>query len=108
MPERRTVRHPVSPVPEWTKKLMPEPVPYRNNGDPVRYRNDPVTDWDTGCRNKNDDAGGIGVDRCPAMHKINIIIYEVYKGQHPVWIAQSLFKKVVKIPDLLYVRQTEY
>jgi hypothetical protein len=43
------------------------------------------------------------VDRCPAMHKINIIIYEVYKGQHPVWIAQSLYKKVVKIPDLLYV-----
>ncbi len=30
MPECRTVRHPVSPVPEWTKMLMPEPFQYRN------------------------------------------------------------------------------
>jgi hypothetical protein len=27
----------------------------------------------------------------------------VYKEQPPVWIAQSLYKKLVKIPDLLYV-----
>jgi hypothetical protein len=45
----RTVRHPVSPVPEWTKIPMPEPVRYRNKGT-----------WDTGCRNT--DAGGIELD----------------------------------------------
>jgi hypothetical protein len=32
MRECRTVRHPVSPVQEWTKMRMPEPVRYRNNG----------------------------------------------------------------------------
>ncbi len=32
MPECRTVRHPVSPVPEWTKMPMPGPVRYRNKG----------------------------------------------------------------------------
>ncbi len=32
IPECRTVRHPVSPVPEWIKIPMPEPVRYRNKG----------------------------------------------------------------------------
>ncbi len=58
-----TVRHPVSPVPEWTTLPMPEPVRYRNKGTQsgtgmIRYRNDPVPDWDTGCRN----VGGIDLD----------------------------------------------
>ncbi len=30
MPECRTVRHPVSPVPDWKKLTMPKPVRYRN------------------------------------------------------------------------------
>jgi hypothetical protein len=30
MPECRTVRHLISPVPEWTKTPMPEPVRYRD------------------------------------------------------------------------------
>jgi hypothetical protein len=42
MPESRTVRHLVSPVPEWTKIPMPEPVQYRNKGPQsgtrLRYR----------------------------------------------------------------------
>ncbi len=63
MAECRTVRHSVSPVPEWTKKLMLEPVQYRNNGD-----------WDTGCWNA--DAGGIGVDA--DAHTAN-----------PVWLINS-------------------
>ncbi len=29
-------------------------------GDPIRYRNAPVPDWDTGCRNA--DAGGLDLD----------------------------------------------
>ncbi len=47
MPECRTVRHPVSPVLEWTKILMPEPVPYRNAT---------VPDWDTWCRKADADS----------------------------------------------------
>ncbi len=39
----RTVRHPVIPLPEWTKIPMPEPVRYRNKGTQsgtgmLRYR----------------------------------------------------------------------
>ncbi len=44
---------------EWTKKLILEPIRHPG-GDPVWYRNAPVPDWDTGCRNAN--SGGIGVD----------------------------------------------
>ncbi len=40
------VRNLVSPVPD--------------KGDPVSYRNAPVSDWDVGCRNT--DAGGISLD----------------------------------------------
>ncbi len=29
MPECRTVRHPVSPVPDWKKLMMPEQVRYQ-------------------------------------------------------------------------------
>jgi hypothetical protein len=32
MPQLWTVRHPVSPVPKWTKIPMPEQVRYRNKG----------------------------------------------------------------------------
>ncbi len=51
MPECGTARHPVSPVQEWTKIPMLEPVRYRNALVPV---------WDTGCRYA--DAGGIDLD----------------------------------------------
>ncbi len=47
MSECRTVRHPFSLVPEQTK--IPTPVPEK--GDPVRYRNAPVRDWETGAWN---------------------------------------------------------
>jgi hypothetical protein len=48
MSEYRTFRHPVSPVPDWKKLTMPEPVRYRNKvmqsgTGPVRYRTE-VTD----------------------------------------------------------------
>ncbi len=45
---------------------MPEcrTVRYRNNGNPVRYRNAMVPDWDAGCRNT--DAGGIGLMPMPS------------------------------------------
>ncbi len=42
MPECRTVRHLVSPVPEWTKMSMSEPV---------QYRNVPVPERDAECQN---------------------------------------------------------
>jgi hypothetical protein len=43
MPECRTVRHPVSPVPDWKKLTMPEQVRYRTKVTQssmflVRYR----------------------------------------------------------------------
>ncbi len=45
MPECRTVRHPVSPVPEWPKIPMLEPARYRNKKTQsgtgmLRYRNE--------------------------------------------------------------------
>ncbi len=59
MPECRTVRHIISPVPEWTKISMPEPVQYRNKG-PSPVPEWSVLEWDTGCQNA--DAGGIDLD----------------------------------------------
>jgi hypothetical protein len=43
IPECRTIRHPVSPVPDWKKLTMPEPGRYRNKATQsgiflVRYR----------------------------------------------------------------------
>ncbi len=34
----RTVRHPASPVPDWKRRHMPEPVRYLNKRNLVRYR----------------------------------------------------------------------
>ncbi len=50
MPECRTVRHPVSPVPDWKKLTMPEQVQYRTKLTQsgiflVRYR---TKSWDAG------------------------------------------------------------
>ncbi len=44
MPELRTVRHPVSLVPEWKE------VPYRNHSGTGIRRPSPVPDWDDECR----------------------------------------------------------
>jgi hypothetical protein len=55
MPECRTVRHPVSPVPVWKKLTMPEQVQYRTKVTQSSIFFSPVPDQNLGCQNA--DAG---------------------------------------------------
>jgi hypothetical protein len=49
MPECGTVWHLISPVPEWTKTLLLEPVRYLYKRTQSGTGNALVPDWDTGC-----------------------------------------------------------
>ncbi len=53
MPDCQTVRYPVSPVPEWKKLTVPEPVRYRSKLMQSGIFFIPVPDWNHGCRNTN-------------------------------------------------------
>ncbi len=46
-------------------------------GDPVRYRNAPVADWDDWCRNT--DAGGIGLDADALLRSLYRVIKRVFR-----------------------------